>query len=96
MKIALAAVLLFLVGFFSPATSYADCRCACIDGEVQAVCSSTLDIEPICSPRICPITPPSIQPIQQPRIPPIGTKRCVQRQIYNERTRQYEWKDVCY
>lgn len=74
----------------------ADCRCVCMNGNVQAVCSSTLDVEPVCSPRVCPITPPSVEPIQRPRVPPVGTTNCVQRQVYNEYTRQYEWKEVCY
>jgi len=73
----------------------ADCRCVCMSGEVQAVCSSTLDIQPICSSRICPITPPSIEPSQRSRTPPIGTENCVQRQIYNDHTRRHEWKEVC-
>ena len=90
----LTAVGLLLV-FVAP-DLIARCQCVFMNGEVRAVCSSTLDIEPICSPRIYPLTPPSIKPIQQPRVPPIGTSRCVQKQIYNEYTRRYEWKEVCY
>lgn len=74
----------------------ADCQCVCIDGEVRAVCSSTIDIESICPPRNCPIVPPSVEPIQQPTVPPVGTSNCIQQQIYNEYTGQYEWRDVCY
>jgi hypothetical protein len=74
----------------------ASCQCVCINGEVRAVCSSTLDMEPICPPRVCPITPPSVEPIQRPRVPPIGTSKCVQKQIYNENTHRYEWREVCY
>jgi hypothetical protein len=74
----------------------AACQCVCMNGEVRAVCSSTLDVEPICSPRVCPITTPSVEPIQRPRVPPIGTSKCVQRQIYNEYTHRYEWREVCY
>lgn len=87
---------LMLFGFFASNLAMADCRCVCMSGEVQAVCSSTLDIQPICAPRICPITPPSVEPIQQPRIPPIGTSNCIQRQVYNEYSRIYEWKEICY
>jgi len=85
---------LFLGSFAS--LIFAECQCVCIEGEVQAVCSSSSDIEPICPPRICPITPPSVEPVQKPSVPPIGTKTCVQKQIYNEETRKYEWKEVCY
>jgi hypothetical protein len=79
-----------------PLKTLADCKCVCMNGEVRAICSSTLDIEPICPPRICPIVPPSIAPIRMPRIAPIGTTRCVQKQVYNEYTMRYEWKEVCY
>jgi len=89
-KIITVATLLLVVN------SYAGCRCVCMDGQVQAVCSSTLDIEPICAPRICPIETPSIAPIQTPRVSPIGTSRCVQKNVYNDNTGRYEWKEVCY
>jgi len=88
---------LLVTGFFLFYSDvYATCECVCINGEVRALCASTLDIEPICPPRICPITPPSIQPIQTPRVPPIGTTTCNQQQVYNEYTRRYEWQEVCY
>lgn len=73
----------------------AACVCRCVNGEVQALCSSAIDIQPICAPQICPITPPSIAPIQQPRVPPIGTTNCRQAQVLNQRTGQYEWREVC-
>ncbi len=89
-------LLAFLGGSVLASNSNAACQCVCMNGEVRAVCSSTLDIEPICPPRVCPITPPSVEPIQQPRVPPVGTSNCVQRQIYNEYTHRYEWREVCY
>jgi hypothetical protein len=73
----------------------ADCSCACVNGSVQAICSSSIDIEPICAPRVCPITPPSVAPIQMPTIPPIGTSHCHQVQVLNTWTHQYEWQQVC-
>ena len=83
-------VLLFLVG-----SLMAECTCECVDGKVVALCENSLDIQPICPPRICPIVSPSIEPIQTPRIPPIGTTDCYQRQVYNKRTGEYEWKEIC-
>ena len=94
MKVITPLLVAGLFLFFSAV--YAACECVCINGEVRALCTSTLDIEPICPPRICPITPPSIQPIQAPRVPPIGTTTCNQQQVYNEYTRRYEWQEVCY
>jgi len=95
MKRVITAVSLF-VFLLASGNALADCRCVCMNGEVRAICSSSLDLEPICPPRICPITTPSIEPIQTPRVPPIGTSNCVQKHVYNEYTRRYEWKEVCY
>jgi hypothetical protein len=78
-----------------PSATFAGCVCRCVNGEVRALCSSTLDLEPICSPQICPIVPPSIQPIQAPTLPPLGTQSCSQQQVLNPRTGQYEWRSVC-
>ena len=92
----LMAIVALTCGMLPVDTVSASCRCVCMNGEVRAVCSSTLDIEPVCPPRVCPIVPPSVEPIQRPKIPPVGTSSCVQKQIYNEYTRRYEWKEVCY
>lgn len=95
MKHFLFIIIVIVIQFFT-AKAWATCRCVCINGEVDAVCSSALDIKPICTLRICPLTPLSITPIQMPRIPPIGTSQCKQKQVYNEFTRKYEWREICY
>ena len=86
-------VLVFLS--FIPNQAQASCSCKCVNGQVKALCSSSIDLKPICSPRVCPITPPSVKPIDTPSIPPIGTKVCTNKQVYNDATFQYEWKKVC-
>src|ERR1700683_4174822 len=86
-------VLLGLAAISSP--TYANCVCRCVNGEVQAICSSAIDIQPICSQGICPIATPGITPIQPLGIPPLGTTDCHQAQVYNPYTRQYEWKTLC-
>lgn len=86
------SIVLLLSTFVANAT----CKCVCMNGTVQAVCTNTLDIQPICSPTICPIVSPSVQPMQTPTVPPIGTTNCSPEQIYNQYTGQYEWKTVCY
>lgn len=73
----------------------ASCTCTCINGSVQAVCTSTMDLPPLCAPRICPLTPPSLQPLSPPTLPPLGTQSCEMKQVWNPRTNQYEWKQVC-
>jgi hypothetical protein len=48
----------------------AACQCVCMNGEVEAVCSSSIDVQPICPPRVCPIVPPAVRPIDPPRFRP--------------------------
>lgn len=73
----------------------ASCQCTCINGQVRPVCTSSIDLPPICSPGICPIVPPSIKPIATPIVPPIGTRSCRLEQVMDPSTRRYEWKQVC-
>jgi len=89
------ATLLALCLSAMPLGAAAECVCKCVNGEVVPICTSSIDIEPICAPRICPITPPRIKPIDPPVIPPIGTRGCTNKQVYNEYTHQYEWRLVC-
>ena len=93
MKLIVAAVALLILSW--AAGAQAACICRCVNGEVTALCSSSIDIEPVCAPRVCPIVPPSIAPIQSPRVPPIGTESCRQAQVYNPQTYRYEWREVC-
>src|SRR5262245_5924414 len=87
-----------LFGFFQLGAREvnSDCRCACVNGEVVPLCSNSLDLPPICAPRICPIVPSAIEPIQPPRIPPVGTSQCTMKQVLNRFTGRYEWKEICY
>ena len=87
----LAAAVLLLPG--SPAQ--AACQCACVEGRVQAICESSIDLKPICSPQICQIVPPSLRPIQAPILPPIGASSCGQQQVFNSAAGRYEWRTLC-
>ena len=87
-------VLLLMAGLLAGVAN-ASCVCRCVNGEVRALCESTIDLPPICPPKICPIVPPSIEPIQKPTLPPIGTKECRQVQVLNPDTNRYEWRTVC-
>jgi len=75
--------------------SYGNCVCRCVNGEMTPLCSSSIDLPPICPPTICPIVPPSVQPINPPVVPPIGTSRCEYQQVINPRTGYYEWRNIC-
>ena len=99
LKLALAYCLgfatLITLLLLSSRPTYAACTCQCVNGTVVPLCSSALDMPPICSLTICPITPPSIAPINPLRIPPIGTSNCTMKQVFNNYTGQYEWRQIC-
>ena len=85
-----------LVGASVSATNAnAACVCRCVNGVMQPLCSSSIDLPPICPPTVCRIVPPRITPIQPPTIPPIGTSSCCQAQVFNRFTGRYEWRTVC-
>ena len=85
--------LCFVVASISSAE--ARCVCRCVNGDVQPICESSIDLPPICAPQICPHTPPSIAPIMPPTVPPIGTAGCEEKQVLNPYTGRYEWRRVC-
>jgi hypothetical protein len=91
----LVLLLVFFTTVLAGAQTTSSCRCACVNGEVKALCSSSIEVPPICAPRVCPIVTPSIKPIAPPRVPPVGTSKCALKQVYNERTQKYEWRSVC-
>jgi hypothetical protein len=90
------SIILAFVGLFLISNLSAECTCECVNGHQEALCTSSLDLQPICPPRICPIEPPAVQPIEPPRVPPVGTTNCHQKQVWNPETMKYEWQEVCY
>ena len=95
MKVQFAAFGMALALMLGTSGADAACQCRCVNGQVTALCNSTLEIPPICAPQICPIVPPSIQPIPKPDLPPLGTTSCTQAQVFNPSTGRYEWQRVC-
>jgi hypothetical protein len=90
--VAAIAALVTTATFGIPVANAA-CQCGCMNGNVEAVCSSWLDITPICAPRICPIVTPAIRPIDPPRVPPIGASKCRSEQVWDGE--KYEWVETC-
>ena len=91
MRLLLAAAFALLL----TAESRAACVCRCVDGEMQPLCESSIDLPPICPMTVCALVPPSLTPMQPIGIPPLGTSQCSQRQVFNPAARRYEWQSVC-
>jgi hypothetical protein len=97
MKQAAMAIALLLAALTSVASAQENdsCVCECVNGQVQAVCTNTLAVPPICAPRVCPIVPPEVTPIEPPTVPPVGTTECRLELVWNELTERYEWQTIC-
>lgn len=87
----LATLLLVLAALSS---AQANCVCRCVNGQMEPLCSSSIDLPPICPPTVCPIMAPSIAPIQPPMVPPIGTSSCHQARVCNA-FGGCSWQTVC-
>jgi hypothetical protein len=56
-------------------TANAACTCQCVDGQMQPLCQSAIDLPPICPATICPIAAPSLAPLKPPTLPPHNAGR---------------------
>jgi hypothetical protein len=80
----------------SASAANAACVCRCVNGNMEPICESAIDLQPICPPTICGIVPPSIQPIAPPILPPLGASSCGPEQVQNPYTHMYEWRTICH
>jgi len=86
----IAALLLMMM-----AKTQAECVCRCVEGEMQPICESAIDLRPLCPVTVCALPLPLARPIQPPVLPPLGTTKCTQRQVLDPDIGQYEWQSIC-
>jgi hypothetical protein len=72
----------------------AACVCRCVDGEMQPLCSSAIDLPPICPLTLCPLSAPSIVPMAPLTLPPLGSSDCRMAQVCNA-FGNCRWQRVC-
>ena len=85
-----------LAGVLIPAGgAEAACKCRCVDGKAQAVCSSSTDIRPTCPSMGCPIVPPAKSPLDARQPAPVVRPGCETKQVYDPETRTYAWDQIC-
>ena len=83
-------LLLLLLG----CAAQASCVCECVDGRMQPICQSAIDLPPLCPPTLCPLASPSIAPLPRPTLPPLGTSQCRQARVC-DRFGNCHWQQVC-
>jgi hypothetical protein len=90
MRSAFISLTLMLLG----GTANAACTCQCVDGQMQPLCQSAIDLPPICPATICPIAAPSLAPLEPPTLPPLGTSQCRQARVCDS-VGNCQWQQVC-
>ena len=78
--------------------AFANCQCRCVDGQVQASCTSTFDVPPVCSQQNC-----AVQPLMTP-IGPIDSQvdnsnssgLCETVMTMDPRSGRYRPRQVCH
>lgn len=87
-------VAVFYLLFITCGAAKADCICQCVNGSMQPICSSSIDLPPICPPTLCPMMAPSIPPISAPGLPPLGTTYCRQARVCDQ-FGNCRWQEIC-
>jgi hypothetical protein len=86
---------LFCLTFSASQVAQAGCICRCVNGTVEAICQSAIDLKPLCPATLCPLVPPSLKPLEPVGLPPLGTSQCHNQQVWNPATSRYEWRRLC-
>ncbi len=83
-------VLAALASYVTRVEAQTSCTCSCFDGRPVANCTTPGETT-ICTPDICPPKPPVLAPLpaQKP------AKICKSDMVWNEKTRQWEYHQVC-
>src|SRR3954467_8836910 len=80
-------------------SSYASaaCKCSCVDGQIEAVCSLPTELPPVCAPRACTVKPlrASLVAADKTAAATPVTRQCHETQVLNPQTGAYVSKQVC-
>ena len=87
-------LLVILLDLLWVAPARAACLCQCVDGEMQPLCESTIDLKPICPRAVCFPPPPSLAPLNPATLPPLGATACRQAQLCDSYG-NCRWQQVC-
>jgi hypothetical protein len=90
----LAAV---LFSFAFTGTAVADCVCQCVNGELAAICTGNVSVQPTCAPRLCPAVGGSVSMAQNRQASAQGASGsgCAPRQVLDPVSGKYEWQVLC-
>lgn len=73
----------------------ADCRCSCVNGQIEAVCKSPSELPPVCAPKACTVKQPKPMLVSQTNVATNRPKECRETFKLNEATGAYIAQQVC-
>jgi hypothetical protein len=75
----------------------ADYVCQCVNGELAAIYSGNVSVEPVCAPRSCPAPTASSSTARSLQVSTQGGggSDCAPRQVMDPISGKYEWKVLC-
>lgn len=86
-----------LFSFSFPATAVADCVCQCVNGELAAICTGNVNVQPSCAPRSCPAPTANLSIARNQTVSSRGGSGsgCAPRQVLDPISGKYEWQVLC-
>lgn len=87
---------IFLFSLASAGSALADCTCQCVNGELAAICSGNINVQPTCAPRSCPAPTASSSMARNLQVSSQGGgSDCAPQQVMDPISGKYEWKVLC-
>jgi hypothetical protein len=80
-----------------PTYASAACKCSCVEGQIEAVCSLPTELPPVCAPRACtakPLHTALVAADKTAAATPVA-RQCHETQVLNPQTGAYVSKQVC-
>jgi hypothetical protein len=74
----------------------ASCRCSCVNGQIEAVCTLPTELPPVCAPRACTVKPLRAALVAEKSPMATQAKReCRETEVLNPQTGAYVTKQIC-
>lgn len=77
-----------------PTAASAACKCSCVDGQIEPVCSTNSELPPACSARACSVKPTRASLVSLDKSD-LNKGQCQEKLVLNPQTGAYIPKKVC-
>ena len=78
-----------------PTAAFAACKCSCVDGQIEPVCSTYSELPPACSARACTVKPTRASLVSLDKSELSNKGQCRETLVLNQQTGAYVPKKVC-